>query len=37
MLLLVADPALIAIAKEVAPDLEIHLSTQANTCELESN
>ena len=28
---LVADPALIAICKEAAPDLEIHLSTQANT------
>lgn len=28
---LVADPSLIAIAKEVAPDLELHLSTQANT------
>ncbi|MBS2904721.1 U32 family peptidase, partial [Klebsiella pneumoniae] len=25
---LIADPSLIAIAKEVAPDLEIHLSTQ---------
>lgn len=28
---LIADPSLIAIAKEVAPNLEIHLSTQANT------
>ncbi|WP_315077241.1 U32 family peptidase [uncultured Clostridium sp.] len=28
---LIADPSLIAIAKEVAPDLELHLSTQANT------
>ncbi|MCR4945138.1 MAG: U32 family peptidase [Clostridium sp.] len=29
--LLVGDPGLITIAKEVAPELEIHLSTQANT------
>lgn len=28
---IVADPSLIAICKEVAPNLEIHLSTQANT------
>ena len=28
---IVADPSLIAICKEVAPQLEIHLSTQANT------
>lgn len=28
---IVADPSLIAITKEVAPDFEIHLSTQANT------
>lgn len=28
---IIADPSLIAITKEVAPDLEIHLSTQANT------
>ena len=28
---IVADPSLIAICKEVAPELEIHLSTQANT------
>lgn len=28
---LISDPGLIAIAKEVAPNLEIHLSTQANT------
>ena len=28
---IVADPGLIAICKEVAPELEIHLSTQANT------
>ncbi len=29
--IIVADPSLIAIAKEAAPDLELHLSTQANT------
>lgn len=29
--IIVADPSLIAIAKESAPELEIHLSTQANT------
>ena len=29
--LLISDPGLIAISKEVAPNLEIHLSTQANT------
>lgn len=29
--IIVADPSLIALAKEYAPDLEIHLSTQANT------
>lgn len=29
--IIVADPSIIAIAKEVVPDLEIHLSTQANT------
>ena len=29
--IIVADPAIIVAAKEVAPDLEIHLSTQANT------
>ncbi|MBE6063223.1 MAG: U32 family peptidase [Clostridium butyricum] len=29
--ILIADPSLIAIAKEVAPDLDIHLSAQANT------
>ena len=28
---LISDPGLIAIAREVAPNLEIHLSTQANT------
>ena len=28
---IVADPSLVAICKEVAPELEIHLSTQANT------
>ena len=28
---IIADPSLIAITKEVAPELEIHLSTQANT------
>lgn len=28
--IIVADPALIVTAKEVAPELEIHLSTQAN-------
>ncbi len=29
--IIVADPGIIAVAKEVAPNLEIHLSTQANT------
>lgn len=29
--IIVADPSLIAIAKEAAPNFEIHLSTQANT------
>ena len=29
--IIVADPAIIVAAKEVAPNLEIHLSTQANT------
>lgn len=29
--IIVADPSIIATAMEVAPDLEIHLSTQANT------
>ena len=29
--IIVADPSLIALAKEHAPNLEIHLSTQANT------
>lgn len=29
--IIVADPSIIVAAKEVAPDLEIHLSTQANT------
>lgn len=29
--IIVADPSLISIAKEVAPKLELHLSTQANT------
>ncbi|MGL5615631.1 MAG: peptidase U32 family protein [Sarcina sp.] len=29
--IIVADPAIISVAQEVAPELEIHLSTQANT------
>ncbi len=29
--IIVSDPGIIAIAREVAPDFEIHLSTQANT------
>lgn len=29
--ILIADPSLISIAKEIAPQLDIHLSTQANT------
>lgn len=29
--IIVADPGIIAVAREVAPNLEIHLSTQANT------
>ncbi|MCG8473390.1 MAG: U32 family peptidase [Desulfobacterales bacterium] len=29
--LIVADPAIFAIARRVAPDLDIHVSTQANT------
>lgn len=29
--ILAGDPAIIAVAKKAAPDLEIHLSTQANT------
>ncbi|MGL5380495.1 peptidase U32 family protein [Clostridium sp.] len=29
--IIVADPSIVVAAKEVAPDLEIHLSTQANT------
>ena len=28
--IIVADPSIVAIAKEVAPNLEIHISTQAN-------
>lgn len=28
--IIVADPSIVAVAKEVAPDLEIHISTQAN-------
>ena len=33
---IVADPSLVAICKEVAPELEIHLSTQANTVNYEA-
>jgi len=29
--IIVADPAFMSIAKEVVPDMELHLSTQANT------
>ncbi|MPQ43096.1 peptidase U32 family protein [Clostridium tarantellae] len=29
--IIVSDPSIIVVAKEVAPNLEIHLSTQANT------
>lgn len=29
--IIVADPGIIAVAREVAPNLELHLSTQANT------
>lgn len=34
--ILVADPGIIATAKEVVPDLEIHLSTQANCTNYKS-
>jgi putative protease len=30
--LIIADPGLFMIAKEVCPDMEIHISTQANNC-----
>lgn len=33
---LIADPGIITIAKDVVPDLEIHLSTQANTVNYKS-
>ncbi len=29
--IIVADPSILAVAKEVAPDLDVHISTQANT------
>ena len=34
--ILVADPSILVIAKEVVPNLEIHLSTQANTVSAHS-
>lgn len=34
--ILVADPGIIAIAKEIVPNLEIHLSTQANCTNYKS-
>ncbi len=34
--IIVSDPAVIIIAKQVAPDLKIHLSTQANTTNWSS-
>ena len=34
--ILVADPSILVIAKEVVPDLEIHLSTQANNVNWKS-
>ncbi len=34
--IIIADPAVLAIAKRVAPDLPIHLSTQANTTNVEA-
>lgn len=33
---IVTDPGLICLSKKVAPDLELHLSTQANTLNYES-
>ena len=34
--MLIADPGIISIAREVAPDLEIHLSTQASNLNYKS-
>jgi len=34
--IIVSDPGIIAIAKETIPDLELHLSTQANTVNWKS-
>ena len=34
--ILVADPSILVIAKEVVPNLEIHLSTQANNVNWKS-
>ncbi len=34
--LIVADPAVIAMAKRIAPDIPLHLSTQANTTNPEA-
>lgn len=34
--IIVSDPGIIAIAREVVPDLELHLSTQANTVNWKS-
>lgn len=33
---IIADPGLVDLARELAPDLPIHLSTQANTCNARS-
>ncbi|MFN2266866.1 MAG: peptidase U32 family protein [Desulfonatronovibrio sp.] len=30
--LIIADPGVISLAKKITPDIELHLSTQANTC-----
>ena len=34
--LIISDPGIIDIVKEIAPDMEIHISTQANTVSLHS-
>lgn len=34
--LIVADPGVISLARKTVPDMELHLSTQANTCNSHS-
>ena len=34
--LIIADPGVVNMARHIVPDLDIHLSTQANTCNIHS-